>query len=332
DKTGTLTEGKPRLVDSLDFAATAHEALAAAAALEAQSSHPLGRAILAAADMRGLTVPNTQEVSETPGRGMIGQINGENWLIGNAPFLEENGISTSQATDALEQMASIGQTPLLMGRNGALAAVFGLSDPMKSTTPDALAALKSQGLGLAMITGDRQATAQTVADRLGLDIVRAEVTPAGKSAEITALQAGGPVLFVGDGINDAPALAQADTGIAVGTGSDVAVETADVLLMGEDLSGVARAIALSRATMRNIKQNLGWAFGYNIALIPVAAGLLVPFGGPQLQPIFAASAMACSSVLVVSNALRLRFFTPGFDRAAKPSLVKTAETSLNPAE
>lgn len=307
DKTGTLTEGRPVLTDLRPAPGVDPlPALARAAAAEAQSEHPLARAILAAAADRGLALPPASEVRAAPGRGLTATVEGRALRLGNAAALAEAGIDTAPLADAAAALAAAGRTPVYMAEDGRLALLIGLSDPPKPTAAAAIASLHEAGVQTALISGDVPAAAQAVGQGLGIDRVTGGVLPAGKVAALAEVAGGQPVAFVGDGINDAPALAAADVGIALGTGTDVAIEAAEVVLMQGDPRAVARALALSRATMRNIRQNLFWAFAYNSLLIPVAMGVLEPFGGPGLSPMLAAGAMALSSVFVVTNALRLR--------------------------
>ena len=306
DKTGTLTAGRPELTDLVVMDGFVEaDVLALLAAAEAQSEHPVASAILRAAQQRNLTVPQAADFDAIPGFGLRATVGGRALLAGADRLMRREGVVLPDADPALA-MAQKGRTPLYLAVDGKLAAVVGVADPIKPTTPAAIAALLGQGLRVVMITGDNQATATKIAAELGIAHVVAEVLPAGKVDAIKALSIHGPVAFVGDGINDAPALAAADVGIAIGTGTDVAIETADVVLMSGDLGAVVNAFVISRATMRNIRQNLFWAFGYNALLIPVAAGALYPFGGPLLSPALAAGAMALSSVFVLTNALRLR--------------------------
>ena len=306
DKTGTLTEGRPALTT---FEATDNPdaTLAALAAVEAQSEHPIARAIVATASDRGLSLPEVRGFRAIAGQGTRGEVDGRAVLIGADRFMQAEGVDISALTATGAAIAERGGTPLYAAIDGEPAAVIGVSDTVKTGAADAIAALHAAGLTTAMVTGDNRRTAHAIARVLGIDTVTAEVLPDGKVAAITALrQAHGPIAFVGDGINDAPALAAADTGIAIGTGTDIAIEAADVVLMSGDPAGVARAVEISRRTLRNIRQNLFWAFAYNAALIPVAAGVLYPLTGMMLSPMLAAGAMALSSVFVVSNALRLR--------------------------
>ncbi len=310
DKTGTLTKGRPELTD-LHAAPGVDEAqvLALAAAVEAHSEHPIAEAIVVAARARGLTVPAAEEFEAVPGFGVTARVTGRRVEAGAARFMIRLGYDVGAFAAIAERLAHEGKTPLYVAIDGRLAAALAVSDPIKGSTPDAIAALHALGLRVAMVTGDDRRTAEAIARQVGIDEVVAEILPAGKVDVIKRLREGGRlVAFVGDGINDAPALAEADVGIAIGTGTDVAIESADVVLMSGDLRGVATAIALSQATIRNIRQNLFWAFAYNAALIPVAAGALYPIWGMLLSPVLAAGAMALSSVFVLTNALRLRRF------------------------
>ncbi|MBC7141111.1 MAG: copper-translocating P-type ATPase [Rhodobacteraceae bacterium] len=307
DKTGTLTEGHPALTDLIP-AEGFDEAtvLGLAAAAEARSEHPLARAILDAARARGLTPPEATEVKALPGRGLTARVGGRAILIGNARALEEAGIDPGPLAEAAKRLAADARTPILVAIDGRAAALLAVADPVKPSARAAIAALHAMGVKTAMISGDTTATVEAIAKDLGIDHVAAEVLPDGKVAALEALKSQGTTAFTGDGINDAPALAAADIGIAMGTGTDVAIEAAEVVLMTGDPAAVADAVRLSRATMRNIRQNLFWAFGYNVILIPVAAGALYPLNGMLLSPMLAAGAMALSSVFVVTNALRLR--------------------------
>ena len=310
DKTGTLTKGKPELTELLltgDFDRTS--VLAHIAAVEDKSEHPIAQAIVAAAKAEGLTLPAVQHFESLTGRGVRATVDGTQIEIGADRWMQELGLSIAEFAPHAERLGREGKTPLYAAMGGRLAAMIAVADPIKESTPAAIAALHDLGLQVAMITGDNRHTAQAIATQLGIDEVVSEVLPGGKVDSVQRLQAQyGTLVYVGDGINDAPALAQADVGIAIGTGTDIAVESADVVLMSGDLQGVPRALALSKATMANIRQNLFWAFAYNVALIPVAAGMLYPINGMLLSPMFAAAAMAMSSVFVLSNALRLRHF------------------------
>lgn len=309
DKTGTLTQGKPMLTDLQvlpGFEET--EVLRLMASLEQNSEHPLARAIVAAAQERGLELLETVSLEALPGLGVRGQVGIYRVEVGSSRLMAELGIEIP-SLPAEEQLAEEGKTPLYAGVNGQLAALLAVADPLKEGSVEAVRALHRQGLQVAMITGDNRHTAQALARQLGIDTVLAEVLPQGKAKAVRQLQGQGrKVVFVGDGINDAPALAQADLGIAMGKGTDVALETAEVVLISGDLRGIPNAVALSRATLRNIQLGLFWAFAYNILLIPVAAGVLYPFTGWLLSPVLAGAAMGLSSVFVLSNALRLKGF------------------------
>ncbi len=308
DKTGTITKGQPELTDLVTAEGFADdEVLALVAAVEARSEHPIAEAIVRAAGAKGLSVPAATGFQATAGYGIEAEVSGHRVAVGADRFMEKLGLSVASFADAAARLGDEGKTPLYAAVDGKVAAAIAVADPIKPGSAPAIAAMKDMGLTVAMVTGDNRRTAEAVARQAGIDRVVAEVLPDGKVAAIDELRAGGrKIAFVGDGINDAPALAAADIGIAVGTGTDVAIESADVVLSGGALSGVADAIAVSRATIRNIKENLFWAFGYNVALIPVAAGVLYPGWGIELSPMIAAGAMAFSSVFVVLNALRLR--------------------------
>jgi len=319
DKTGTLTAGRPELTDlSLAEGFAEDEVLALVAAVEGQSEHPVARALVEAAGARGLSVVRPEDFASVPGKGVAGLVAGRRIEVGADRYMADLGHDVGAFAEAAARLGDEGKTPLYAAIDGQLAAVIAVADPIKPTTPAAIAALHEMGLKTAMISGDNRRTAEAVARRLGIDEVHAEVMPDGKVAAITALKAGGRrIAFVGDGVNDAPALASADVGLAVGGGADVAIESADVVLTGGDLRGAVSAVGLSRATMSNIRQNLAWAFGYNVLLIPVAAGVLYPAFGYLLSPMLAAGAMALSSVSVVLNALRLRAFKPQIHGAAQ---------------
>ncbi|MGV6811208.1 MAG: heavy metal translocating P-type ATPase [Brevirhabdus sp.] len=308
DKTGTLTEGKPTLTDVF----MVHDwdeatVLPLLAAVEARSEHPIALAILAEAKRRTLQIPTLDAFEAIPGYGAKGSTSGHRISVGAQRMMERDGIDTSSVADTVAAFGSTGKTPVFVAIDGTLAALVAVSDPIKPSTPTALEALRRLGLEIALITGDTPQTAAAIAKELDIEKVVAGVLPGGKVAAVEELQALGKVAFVGDGINDAPALATADVGIAIGTGTDVAIETADVVLMSGRLDGVAHAFSMSSQTMRNIRQNLFWAFGYNTVLIPVAAGVIYPFTGLLLSPVLAAGAMALSSVFVLTNALRLRW-------------------------
>ncbi len=312
DKTGTLTEGRPDLTD-MEVAEGFDETrvLALLAAAEAGSEHPIAGAILRAAEARGLDLPAAEGVRALPGFGLQARVEGKTLLVGNGALMRRKKLDPGALAERAQDWVGKGRTPPFIAIDGVIAGVAGVADPIKPSTPAAIEALHRLGRKAAMITGDTEATAQAIARELGIDHVVAGVLPAGKVEAIENLRRGGAkVAFVGDGINDAPALAAADVGIAIGTGTDVAIEAADVVLVSGDLAGVVNAIALSRDTMRNIRQNLFWAFAYNVMLIPVAAGLLYPLWGILLSPMLGAGAMAMSSVFVLSNALRLRGARP----------------------
>ena len=312
DKTGTLTKGRPEVTDVIAVADVGEdELLALAAALEADSEHPIARAIVASAKARGLPLQAVAGFAAVPGHGVAGRVGGRPVEVGAGRYLERLGVDPGPFAAAVARLSNEGKTAVYVVVDGRVAGVVAVADAVKDSSPAAVRALHDLGLRVAMITGDDARTARAIAAGLGIDEVLAEVLPDGKAAAVRDLQATGRrVAFVGDGINDAPALAQADVGLAIGTGTDVAIESADVVLMSGDLRNVPNAIALSRATLRNIRQNLFWAFAYNTLLIPVAAGVLYPAFGLLLSPIFAAAAMGLSSVFVVSNALRLRRFRP----------------------
>ena len=308
DKTGTLTLGRPVMTDFVVVpGGEADDVLAVVAAAEALSEHPIAHAVCTEAESRGLTLPEARDVKALDGRGLHARVDGSEVLIGSAHLMRERNINTSALSDVYAALQTDGKSPVFVAVDDKILAVFGVSDPIKPNAQSAVAALKDQGVKVAMVTGDAVGTAQSIARRVDIDHVEAEVLPEGKRDAVRRLQKRfGAVAFVGDGINDAPALAHADVGIAIGTGTDVAIESADVVLMSGDLRGVVNAFAVSQKTMTNIKQNLGWAFGYNVALIPVSAGVLFPVFGVLLSPGFAAAAMALSSVTVLGNALRLR--------------------------
>ncbi|QXX75754.1 Copper-transporting P-type ATPase [Methylovirgula sp. HY1] len=310
DKTGTLTKGHPELTDfSVAAGFKEDEVLAAAAAVEMHSEHPIGKAIVAAAKTRKLALPTIADFEATSGFGVTARAGDRMIVLGADRFMAKRGVDVTPFADLAAGLARDGKSPLFIAIGGSLAGVFAVADPIKPSAVRAIAALKAQGLTCAMVSGDRQATAEAIGRRLGIEKVVAEVLPEGKVAAVETLRAGAKKLaFVGDGINDAPALAAADVGIAVGTGTDIAIESADVVLMSGELDAVVAAVALSHATMRNIAQNLFWAFGYNVVLIPVAAGALYPAFGILLSPMLGAGAMAFSSVFVVTNALRLKRF------------------------
>ncbi|OZI53809.1 heavy metal translocating P-type ATPase [Bordetella genomosp. 5] len=312
DKTGTLTEGKPTLTD-IEAApgVDADQVLAWLAAVQARSEHPIAHAIVRAAEERGMTLAQASAFEAITGAGVRATVDGHAILAGAARLMQQSGVAHDGFETRIAQWGEAGKTPVYVAVDGRLAALVAIADPIKPSAAAAIAALHAQGIRTAMITGDNPHTARAVARQLGIDDVRAEVLPDGKVEAIASLRAThGNIAFVGDGINDAPALAAADVGIAIGSGTDVAIEAADVVLMSPGLQGVSNALAISRATLRNIRQNLFWAFVYNAALIPVAAGVLDPAFGISLSPMFAAGAMAASSVFVLANALRLKAYSP----------------------
>ncbi len=310
DKTGTLTKGRPELTDIVPQGGRdENELLRWVAAVESRSEHPIGDAVVDAARGRFSTLPEVDGFEAVPGFGVSGRVEGVRVDVGAARYLERLGIDADAAKEEAQRLADLGRSPLYAAVDGALAGILAVADPIKPSAVPALRELHAMGLRVAMITGDDRRTADAIARQLGIDAVQAEVLPEGKADAVHALQASGRrVAFVGDGINDAPALARADVGVAIGTGTDIAIEAGDVILMSGDLRGIAHAIGLSRATLGNIKQNLFWAFFYNVILIPVAAGALYPAFGILLNPMLAAAAMGTSSVFVLSNALRLRRF------------------------
>lgn len=310
DKTGTLTEGKPTLTDfHVQSGFDTDRVFALLASVEAKSEHPIALAIVQAATEKQVSLLPVTEFDSITGSGIEALVNGQRIQIGADRYMQQIGLDVSAFNAEAARLGQEGKTPIYMAIDQQLAAIVAVADPIKDTTFAAIVALHQLGLKVAMITGDNRHTAQAIAARLQIDHVVAEVLPEGKVDVVRELQQQfGRVAFVGDGINDAPALAQADVGIAIGTGTDVAIEAAEVVLMSGNLQGVPNAIALSKATIRNIRQNLFWAFIYNIALIPIAAGALYPFAGILLSPIFAAGAMALSSVFVLGNALRLKYF------------------------
>ena len=308
DKTGTLTEGKPKVV-ALKSAPgfSDDDVLSLAASIERASEHPLALAIVAEAKARNLVLAEPEGVDSPVGKGVFGKAKGRSVVIGNSSFLRERGIDIATLEGQADDLRQDGATAIFVGVDGRAAGVLGIADPVKATTPEALAALKKAGVRVIMLTGDNRKTAEAIARRLGIADVEADVLPDRKSAVVARLRSEGAVVaMAGDGVNDAPALAAADVGIAMGSGTDVAIESAGVTLLKGDLNGIVRARALSRATMRNIRQNLFFAFAYNVAGIPIAAGVFFPIFGWLLSPIIAAAAMAASSVSVIANALRLR--------------------------
>jgi Cu+-exporting ATPase len=310
DKTGTLTEGKPALASTVALEGEEADILRLAAALEQSSEHPLARAIVTAARERRLTVPAAHDFRALPGRGVEAMVDGRRALLGNAVLLAEAGVALDNVNAKASEMRRAGQTVMFLAAGGRLAGLIGVADSIKATTPEALTALRAEGLRVVMMTGDSETTARAVAARLGLDEVFADVAPDRKRELVRQLQSQGRlVAMAGDGVNDAPALAEATVGIAMGTGTDVAIESAGITLVKGDLRGIVRARRLSRATMRNIRQNLFLAFVYNAVGVPVAAGVLYPFTGTLISPIWASAAMTLSSLSVIGNALRLRRVT-----------------------
>jgi len=313
DKTGTVTEGRPTVTDVVAYGAdrTEAELLALAAAVERRSEHPLAAAIVASAEDRGLTLGAAESFESYPGRGVTGVVDGTAVAAGNPRLMAEWAVDTLAASADIERLAAEGRTIVIVALAGRLAGLIAIADPIKVGSRDAVNALRQMGLDVVLLTGDSEVVATSVARAVGIERIVAGVLPEGKVAEVRRLQEQGRVVaMVGDGVNDAPALAQADLGIAIGSGTDVAIEASDVTLVRGDLRGVAQAVALSRRTMRTMKQNLFWAFIYNVVGIPVAAGLLYPIAGILLSPILASGAMALSSVSVLSNSLRLRRYDP----------------------
>jgi len=333
DKTGTVTRGRPEMTDlvlpgDMDRAFV----LRLVAAVETRSEHPVATAITRAAEAEGVGGAEARGFEAIPGHGVRATVEGHDVKVGAARLMTREGIDTAPLAATAADLAARGRTALYAAIDGRLAAVIAVADPVKPSSRAAIAALRAAGLRVAMITGDARATADAIARETGIDQVAAGVLPEGKVAALSRLRDHVPVAFVGDGINDAPALAEADVGIAIGTGTDVAIESADVVLMSGDLRGVLNAVTVSRATLRNIRQNLVWAFGYNVALIPVAAGVVYPGFGVLLSPVLAAAAMALSSVFVVSNALRLRQLRPAMDEAEPRAAPAAGAPRPAPAE
>jgi Cu+-exporting ATPase len=312
DKTGTITEGRPEVTDIITTAIIdENQLLQLAASAEKGSEHPLGEAIVKGAEKQGLEMKKVDSFNAIPGHGIEVSIEGKQMLLGNRKLMVEREISLKLLEEQSDKLASEGKTPMYIAIDNSLAGIIAVADVVKESSARAIEKLHKMGIEVAMITGDNVRTAEAIAKQVGIDKVLAEVLPQDKASEVKKLQAEGKkVAMVGDGINDAPALAQADIGIAIGSGTDVAMESADIVLMRSDLMDVTTAIQLSKSTIRNIKQNLFWAFAYNIAGIPIAAGVLFAFGGPLLNPVLAAAAMSMSSVSVLSNALRLKGFKP----------------------
>ena len=311
DKTGTITEGKPVVTDIITTTISEDELLSIAASSEKGSEHPLGEAIVKGAEERNIKFKEISNFKAIPGHGIQVEIEGKVILLGNKKLMTENSIEIGDLGVKSDKLANEGKTPMYIAINNKLEGIIAVADTVKPSSKEAIENLHKMGIKVAMITGDNKKTADAIAKQVGIDIVLAEVLPEDKANEVKKLQEkGSKVAMVGDGINDAPALAQADIGIAIGTGTDVAIESANIVLMKGDLKDVATAIKLSKATIRNIKQNLFWAFGYNVLGIPVAMGILHIFGGPLLNPMIGAAAMSLSSVSVLTNALRLRGFNP----------------------
>jgi P-type Cu+ transporter len=308
DKTGTLTEGKPRVTSIVATEGLGeNELLQLAASLERGSEHPLADAIVDAAAARDLTLGKAEDFDSPVGKGVTGSVDGRKLIIGSHRIMEEESVDVSALAKEAERLRGEGATVIFVAIDGRVGGLFAISDPIKATTPDAMRTLMNEGIRVVMLTGDNKTTAKAVARKLGIEDVEAEVLPDHKSEIVARLrQHGRIVAMAGDGVNDAPALAAADVGIAMGTGTDVAIESAGVTLIKGDLQGIARARQLSHATMKNIRQNLFFAFIYNAAGVPVAAGILYPTFGLLLSPIIAAAAMALSSVSVIANSLRLR--------------------------
>lgn len=312
DKTGTITEGKPKVTDVAALnGISQNDLLQLAASAEKGSEHPLGEAIVKGATEKGLEFKKLDFFKATPGYGIEVKIDSKNILLGNTKLMSEHKISLLKLEKISDKLAGEGKTPMYIAIDSEMAGIIAVADTVKASSKKAIERLHEMGIEVAMITGDNKRTARAIAKQVGIDKIYAEVLPQDKSNEVKKLQAEGKkVAMVGDGINDAPALAQADIGIAIGSGTDVAMESADIVLMRSDLMGVATALQLSKSTIRNIKQNLFWAFGYNALGIPIAMGILHVFGGPLLNPMIAGAAMSLSSVSVVTNALRLKRFEP----------------------
>ena len=311
DKTGTITEGKPVVTDAMvvSQALTLDELIQLTASAESGSEHPLGKAIVTEAGRRGLKLFPISDFISFTGRGIEAEINGRRVLAGNKKLMNEKRVCLDELDTILNLLTKEGKTPMYIAIDGELAGLIGVADPVKASSKKAIGMLKNMGIEVAMITGDNEKTAHAIGAEVGIERIRAEVLPRDKAKAVKSIQEEGRcVAMVGDGINDAPALAQADVGIAIGQGTDVAIESANIVLMHSDLMDVGTAILLSKKTIRNVKQNLAWAFLYNIILIPVAAGILLPFGGPSLNPMLAAGAMGLSSISVLANALRLKRF------------------------
>jgi len=310
DKTGTLTKGMPEVTDIVPSGMTEKKVLFYASSAEKGSEHPLGESIIKKAKDAGIEIASPEQFRAVPGHGIKATVDGKQVMLGNEKFMNEEAVAIGDLKQKAGALSEQGKTPMFVSVDNKIAGIIAVADTLKEDSVSAVKALRNLGIEVVMITGDNKRTGEAIGRLADIDKVLAEVLPEEKANEVKKLQAAGKVVaMVGDGINDAPALAQADIGIAIGTGTDVAMETSDITLIGGNLRGVVTAIALSRATMRNIKQNLFWAFAYNVILIPVAAGVLFPFFGILLNPMFAAAAMGFSSVTVVTNALRLRRFS-----------------------
>ena len=330
DKTGTITEGKPSVTDVVAFGCEENEVLKIAGALEKRSEHPLALAVINECETRGIRLDEAENFNAAFGLGITGDVGGRKFFVGNADYAEKFGAKNDGADEKRKELAKNGKTPLLVGEKGAIIGIIAVADKVKQTSPAAVASLKKEGLKVVMLTGDNELTAQAVAKTVGVDEVVAGVLPDQKEKKIREIKySGGKTAMVGDGINDAPALAGADVGIAIGAGTDVAVESADVVLVRNDLRCVPDAVKLSKAVVRNIKENLFWAFIYNAIGIPVAAGVLYPFFKVALSPMIGAAAMSLSSVCVVTNALRLRTVKLGDKANKKEKKVKNGRKRKN---
>jgi Cu+-exporting ATPase len=328
DKTGTLTWGKPVVTDVVTGGSGGEDRLLAmAATVERGSEHPLAETLVEEAKSRGLALAEAHDFQAFPGRGVVAVMDGKEVRLGNAAFMSESGAGLGELEAKAEELARDGKTVIYALAGDELLGFVAVADTLRPMAPEAVRALRGLGVEVVMLSGDRRSTAEAIARQVGVDRVLAEVLPADKAAEIASMQSRGQVVaMVGDGINDAPALAQADIGIAIGTGTDVALETSDITLISDDLRKVATAIELSQATLRTIKQNLFWAFIYNIIGIPIAAGVLYPIWGVLLNPIYAAAAMAFSSVSVISNSLRLKRFK---EKRGTPPAAGEARNEVN---
>jgi len=309
DKTGTVTKGFPELTQIVALNGDENRLLQRAAAAESQSEHPIAKAVVTAAEQRNLTLSKAEQFQAQPGFGLSAQVEGHKIEIGAERLMQQLGLDLTPLATEAEKQAKAAATPIFIAIDGDLAGLLAVADPIKEESHSTVVALQARGLKVMLLTGDHPHTAQAVADQVGISEVIANVLPADKANEVKRLQqAGAKVAFVGDGINDAPALAQAEVGIAIGTGTDIAIEAADVILMSGQLSGISRAIKLAQQTLKTIRHNFFWAYAYNVALIPLAAGLFYPLTGWLLNPMIAAAAMSVSSLFVVSNSLRLRRF------------------------